>query len=440
MAFSLHGAKVPHRKNTADMPAVKLDIPSTVTIPVVMHIGRPAKPVVKAGDHVSIGTLIAEQDGAVCAPIHASISGTVKKIDDTLISNGAMVKAIIIESDGEMKVDDSLCPPAITDKDSLIEAIRASGIVGLGGAGFPTHVKFNVDPAKIEELIINGAECEPYITSDTRTMIDRVDDMAYALKLFEEHMGIKKIIIGIEANKPEAIKSMQALANNDPCVTVKVLPSVYPQGGEKVLVYHTTGKVVKEGKLPIDVGCIVCNCTTLADIGKYAKTGMPLVEKCVTVDGSAVTQPKNVLVPIGTSMEDVFNFCGGFKSEVGKVMYGGPMMGIAVPDISAPILKNTNAILAFNHKDSVLKQPEACIRCGKCINICPFGINPPAIERALREKNTDNMEKYGASVCMECGCCAYVCPANRPLVQRNKLAKAEIREAKARQSKKEESK
>lgn len=440
MAFSLHGTRVPHRKNTADMPAVRMDTPSTVTIPMSMHIGRPAKPVVKAGDHVDVGTLIAEQEGAVSVPIHASVSGTVKKIDDILISNGAMVKAVIIESDGQMTPDPSLCPPEITDKDSLIEAIRASGIVGLGGAGFPTHVKFNVDPERIEELIINGAECEPYITSDTRTMIDRVDDMAYGFKLLEEYLGIKKIIIGIEANKPEAIKSMQKLAEDDSCVTVKVLPSVYPQGGEKVLIYHTTGKVVREGKLPIDVGSIVCNCTTIAEIGKYAKTGMPLVEKCITVDGSAVSIPKNVLAPIGTSMTDVFEFCGGIKSEVGKVMYGGPMMGITVPDTSAPILKNTNAVLAFNYKDSVLKKSEACIRCGKCINVCPFGINPPAIERALREKNVDNMEKYGASVCMECGCCSYVCPANRPLVQRNKLAKDAIREAKARQNKKEERK
>ena len=305
MAFSLHGIKVPHRKNTADMPAVKMDIPSTVTIPVSMHIGRPAKPVVKAGDRVYVGTLIAEQEGAVCAPIHASVSGTVKKIDDTLLFNGSVAKAIIIESDNEMKADESLCPPQITDRASLIEAIRTSGIVGLGGAGFPTHVKFNVDPEKIEELIINGAECEPYITSDTRTMIDRADDMAYGLKLLEEYLGIKKIIIGIEANKPEAIKSMKKLAENDNCVSVKVLPAVYPQGGEKVLIYHATGKVVKAGKLPIDVGCIVCNCTTVAEIGKYAKTGMPLVEKCITVDGSAVSQPKNVIVPIGTSMEDV---------------------------------------------------------------------------------------------------------------------------------------
>lgn len=437
MALSLHGAHVPHRKNTAGMPAVRMDTPKTVSIPVLMHIGKPASPVVKAGDHVDIGTLIAKQEGAVSCDIHSSVSGTVKKVDETLLSNGSTCKLIIIESDGEMTPDPGIAPPSINSKDELIEAIRASGIVGLGGAGFPTHVKFNVDPSRIEELIINGAECEPYITSDTRTMIDRADDMAYAIGLFKKFMGIKKIIIGIENNKPEAIAEMKKLAENDSDITVSVLPAIYPQGGEKVMIYHTTGKIVKLGKLPIDVGCIVTNCTTMADIGRYAKTGMPLVEKCVTVDGSAVNEPKNVIAPIGTSMEEVFNFCGGFKSEPGKVFYGGPMMGVTVPDIGQPILKNTNAIIAFNEKDAKLGQTEACIRCGKCINVCPFGINPPRIERALREKDPEAMIKYGASACMECGCCSYVCPANRPLVQRNKMAKGEIKEHYARIAAKE---
>ncbi len=440
MAFSLPGANVPHRKNTANMPAVRMDAPKMVSIPVSMHIGKPAIPVVKAGDHVDVGTLIAKQDGMVSADIHSSVSGTVKKIDETLLANGATCKLIMIESDGEMTKDPSISVPSINSREELIEAIRASGMVGLGGAGFPTHVKFNVDPERIEELIINGAECEPYITSDTRTMLDRADDMAYALILFERFMGVKKVIIGIEKNKPEAIAKMKELAENDENVSVHVLPSVYPQGGEKVMVYHTTGKVVPVGKLPIDVGCIVCNCTTLADIGRYAKTGMPLVEKCVTVDGSAVNTPMNVIVPVGTALEDVFNFCGGFKSEPAKVFYGGPMMGITVPTISVPVLKSTNAIIAFDEKDAKPPVTEACIRCGRCINVCPFGINPPRIERALREKDPEAMEKYGANACMECGCCSFVCPANRPLVQRHKLAKAAIKEANARKAQKEANK
>lgn len=440
MAFSLHGVKVPHRKNTADMPAVRITAPQSVTIPMVMHIGSPAIPAVKVGDHVDVGTRIADQNGLISAPIHSSISGTVKKIDDILISNGTLAQAVTIESDGEMTVDESICAPVINSRDELIEALKNSGIVGLGGAGFPTYVKFNADPEKIEELIINGAECEPYITSDNCTMIDRADDMAYALWLLKKHLCIKKVIIGIEKNKPNAIASMKALAEKIEGVTVKILPSVYPQGGEKVLVYHTTGKTVPAGKLPIDVGCIVCNCTTLAEIGRFALTGMPLVEKCVTVDGSAVNTPKNVIVPIGTSIQDVVDFCGGFKSEPGKIIYGGPMMGITVPDASTPIIKNTNAVIAFSEKDSAPAKPQPCIRCGRCVNACPFSLNPPLIAKALAGKDTDALYKLGADVCMECGCCAFVCPANRPIVQNNKIAKAELKEALARKKAKEANK
>ena len=270
MAFSLHGVHVPHRKNTAAMPAVRMGVPSSVTLPMVMHIGKPAIPVVKVGDHVDIGTLIAEQDGKISSPIYASVSGKVSKIGDMLLSNGSTAPAVTIESDGEMTVSETVVPPTVENGSDLIEAIRKSGIVGLGGAGFPTHVKFDVgDPSKIEELIINGAECEPYITSDTRTMIDRADDMAFALRALEKHLGIKKILLGIENNKKEAIASMQKLAAADEHVKVCALPALYPQGGEKVLIYHTTGKTVPAGKLPIDVGCVVCNCTTLAEIGRF---------------------------------------------------------------------------------------------------------------------------------------------------------------------------
>ena len=428
MRFSLHGVTVPHRKNTAKSEAVKFTPKSTVTIPMQMHIGKPATPIVKVGDKVSVGTLIAEQNGFVSSPIHSSVSGTVKKIDNIVISNGNSCETIVIESDGEMTLDENIKAPTINSKEDLINAIKESGIVGLGGAGFPTYVKFNVDNEKIQELIINGAECEPYITSDTRTMIDRADDMALAFSYLEKYLGIKKIIIGIEKNKPEAIASMKKLSKQDGAITVKVLPSVYPQGGEKVLIYHTTGKVVPTGKLPIDVGSIVSNCTTIADIGKYIRTGIPLVEKCITVDGSAVQDPKNVIVPIGTSLSEVFEFCGGYKEEPGKILYGGPMMGIAVPNDEVPVIKNTNAILAFNKKDSILKKPQPCIKCGKCINVCPFGINPPALAKALTEHNIENMKKFGGEVCMECGCCSFVCPANRPLVQNNRLVKQEIRE------------
>lgn len=434
MFKSLKGVTVPHRKNTDKLPPERMPAPLSVTLLTSMHIGKPAIPVVKVGDKVGVGQLIAEQSGFVSSPVHASVSGTVKKIEDMLLSTGAYVPAVTIESDGNMTVSESVCPPTVTNYEEFIAAVKASGIVGLGGAGFPTYVKLDVkDTSKIQELIINGAECEPYITSDTRTMIDRADDIAEGIKLFEKYLGVKNIIIGIEKNKPEAIAKMKGIEAADPSVTVRVLPSIYPQGGEKVLIYNLTGKTVPSGKLPLDVGCVVCNCTTVAAIASYIRTGMPLVEKCVTVDGSAVKNPKNVIVPIGTSLSDVFDFCGGFSCEVEKVITGGPMMGLAVPYQEVPIMKNTNAIIAFNKKDSREPESTQCIHCGKCVTHCPFGLSPTAIAKAYKNGDGEMLKKLEVNVCMECGCCSYICPAKRPLVQTNKLAKAMLREYNAKQ-------
>lgn len=441
MAFSLHGVHVPHRKNTQDKPVARMDAPSTVVIPMVMHIGKPATPIVKVGDEVKVGTKIAEADGMVSAPIHSSVSGKVVKLQEFLLSNGTKAPAVVIESDGAMTTDESIKAPVVDSKESLVEALKESGIVGLGGAGFPTHVKFNVDPARIEYLVINGAECEPYVTSDTVTMVERGKDMAYALRALSKYLGIKNVIIGIESNKKTAVASMKQLAEEvkDVCtLQVKVLPAVYPQGGEKVLIYHTTGRTVPVGKLPIDVGCIVVNCTTLATIGSYLQTGMPLVEKCVTVDGGAVKNPQNVLVPIGTSMAELFAFCGGLTTEPAKLIYGGPMMGLTVPDDSAPVIKNTNAMLALTEKETKIPKTTACIRCGACTNTCPFGLAPAAISKALERKDAEQLEELSVNACMECGCCSFVCPANRPLVQNNKLAKAFLREEKAKEEAKHE--
>ena len=418
------------------MKAVVMDPPKTVTVPMSMHIGAPCKPVVKAGQEVFVGTLIGEAGGFVSAPIHSPVSGKVLKVTDLLLSSGSTAPAVVIESDGLMTPDPALQPPAVDSRESLLEAIKQSGVVGLGGAGFPTHVKFNVDLGRVEYLIINGAECEPYITSDTRTMLDRVDDMMTALHALADHFGIKNVVIGIEANKKEASTSMRMMAaalRNHCTVTVKVLPSVYPQGGEKVLIYHTVGRAVPMGKLPIDVGCVVVNCTTLAAIGEYLTTGMPLVRKCVTVDGGAVKEPKSVIIPIGTAMADVFAFCGGLTEAPDKVIYGGPMMGITVPDTTAPILKNTNAILALTKKETKLPKTTNCIRCGACLNTCPFGLAPAAIARAYDKKDAVALDELKVNACMECGCCSFVCPANRPLVQTNKLAKAFLKEEKAKE-------
>ena len=436
MAFSLRGVHVPHRKNTQDMPVAHMDPPATVTIPMAMHIGAPATPIVQVGDIVRVGTKIGEAGGAVSSPVYSSVSGKVVKIRDFLLSGGNTTTAVVIESDGEMTSDEAICPPVVDSRESLIEAVRDSGIVGLGGAGFPAHVKLNVDPERIEHLIINGAECEPYVTSDTVTMTDRREDMAYALDALKTHLGIKHIIIGIESNKPKAIESMKALMADmaEGCTAqVKVLPAMYPQGGEKVLIYHTTGKVIPMGKLPIDVGCIVLNCTTIAAIGAYLKTGMPLVEKCVTVDGGAVKHPQNVIVPIGTSLSEIFDFCGGLTEAPAKVIYGGPMMGITLPDMDAPILKNTNAILALTTKEAKLPKTTACIRCGSCTNTCPFGLAPAEILKAYDRRDTERLKELSVNACMECGCCSFVCPANRPLVQTNKMAKILLREEKAKE-------
>ncbi len=423
----LHGVHVPHRKNTADMAPVRMPVPATVTIPMSMHIGAPAAPAVKVGDSVKVGQLIATAGGFVSSPVYASVSGKVKKIDDMLMSTGRFMKAVTIESDGEQTPFEGLRPPEVTDLPSFLNAVRDSGVVGLGGAGFPTAVKLSVkDLNLIEAVIINGAECEPYVTSDTRTMLDDVDWIGKGIGLLQKYLKAKRVIIGIEANKPQCVKAMQDMASGMKGVEVMALPPVYPQGGEKVLIYHTTGRVVPEGKLPIDAGAVVINCTTLAAIAKYIETGMPLVEKVVTVDGSAVAEPKNVIAPIGASMQSLFDFCGGFKADPKKVLYGGPMMGIAVPNTDFPVMKNTNAILALAEKDAVLPEPTACIRCGSCVDACPLNLMPAAIEAAYNKRNVDKLRALHANLCMECGCCSFVCPAKRMLVQTNKLAKGLI--------------
>lgn len=435
MAY-LHGIHVPHRKNTQKKPVIRIDAPQTVTIPMAMHIGKPAIPTVKVGDIVNVGTKIGAADGKISSDIYSSVSGKVVKLVDYLLYSGTTTTAVGIESDGAMTPDENIKAPVVTSKDELIAAIRDSGVVGLGGAGFPTHVKFDVDPSRIEYLIINCAECEPYVTSDTVTMMTRDEDMTCALNAIGRYLGIKNVIIGIEHNKKEAVTAMKSMAASlsDMNAVVKVLPAVYPQGGEKVLIYHTTGRKVPMNKLPIDVGCVVINCTTLAAIGSYLKTGMPLVEKCVTVDGGAVKNPQNIIAPIGTPISVLFDNCGGLTEDPSKLIYGGPMMGITVPNADAPVLKNTNAVLALTAKQTKLPKTTACIRCGACVNSCPFGLMPSAVSRAYDDRSVELLTELSVDACMECGCCSFVCPANRPLVQKNKLAKQFLREERIKEA------
>ena len=434
MAFSLRGVHLPHRKHTQDKDVSIMPCPSVITIPMSMHIGAPSVPSVKVGDTVKVGTLIGEAGGAMSVPVYSSVSGTVKKISDVLLANGGIAPAVVIESDGAMTKDETLAPPAVDSRESFIEAVKASGVVGLGGAGFPTHFKLNVDPERVDCLIVNGAECEPYVTSDTYTMTNRVGDILCGLEAMAKYLGIKNVIIGIENNKPSAIAAMRTLAVDGMSIEVKVLPSIYPQGGEKVLIYHSTGRVVPVGKLPIDVGCIVINCTTLAAIGEYLSTGMPLVSKCVTVDGGCVARAQNVITPIGTSLSDLFDYCGGLTADPDKIIYGGPMMGITVPSADFPVMKNTNAVLALSEREAKLPKTTACIRCGSCTNTCPFGLAPASILFAFDKKDAERLEELNVTACMECGCCNYVCPANRPLVQTNKMAKIFLKEEKAKEA------
>lgn len=425
--FKLRGVHLRHCKNTAEMVPERMPVPETVTLPMSMHIGAPAVPVVKIGDEVKVGQLIGEAAPGLSSPVYSGVSGKVKKIDEMVVSSGAAVKTVVIETDGLQTVSETVMPPEVKNREEFLKAVERSGIVGLGGAGFPTLVKLSADVNQIDTIVVNGAECEPYITSDTRTMLDDSALVAEGIALLMKYLETDRCVIGIENNKPACIKEMKRVTASMPGVEVRTLPALYPQGGEKVLVYHTLGRVIKEGKLPLDCGVIVINCTTLASIVRYVHSGMPLVEKCVTVDGSAVANPKNVIAPIGASAMDLINFCGGFSEKPRKILYGGPMMGVALADLSMPILKQTNAILAFNRKDATPPAATACIKCGRCVEHCPFGLSPVEISKAYHAGDGATLEKLKVNLCMECGCCSYVCPAKRNLVQRNKLAKALLR-------------
>ncbi len=436
----LGNTPVPHHKNTADMSPVRMTEVSEVLLPMAQHIGAPAEPTVAIGDEVKIGDLIADASGPVSAPIYATVSGKVKAIEQYMRSDGRRVPAIRIVSDGQMTVTENIAPPEINDLSDLIDAARRSGLVGLGGAGFPTAVKLDaLRKGLIDTVIVNGAECEPYITSDTRTMLDDSEWLYRGIALLETYCkDIKKYIFGVEKNKPKCIKELKTLFERNPKVEIKSLPSLYPQGAEKVLIYNTSRRTVPEGKLPSDVGVLVINVTSLAIIAKYVSTGMPLVERCITLDGDAVKEPKNIIAPIGVSIRELIEFGGGLKEEVGKVLFGGPMMGIAACSLDEPVIKTTGAITVFSKKRSLADPETPCIHCGRCVNACPVNLNPTEYSKALDLENKEDriarLEKYKVMLCMECGCCSYVCPANRPLVQNNRLAKGELREHRAHSS------
>ena len=427
------GVHVPYHKNTADMPAVRMPAPELVVLPMAQSIGAPCEPLVQKGDKVKIGQKIGDTEKFVSAPVHASISGTVTAVGDVRLANGMVCTGVTIESDGEMALWEGIEPPKIETKDDFLAAVRASGVVGLGGAGFPTHVKLNVPKDKtVDTLIVNAAECEPYITVDYREALDNSWDVLSGVYALQELMGVKQVIIAVEDNKPQALRVLKSIADKDnahgDAVKLMALRSQYPQGAEKMIVYSATGRKVPPRKLPADAGCIVMNIATAAFIARYLKTGKPLVSRSLTVDGTAIRHPQNLRVPIGTRLRDIVDFCGGFSAEPQEILFGGPMMGVSIYDLDAPLCKQNNALLAFTNAH--IKKETACINCGRCAAACPMSLTPTFIKNAALQKDTGALKKLGAPVCMECGCCAYSCPAGQPLVQYLRLAKQLLREEK----------
>ncbi|MBR3283658.1 MAG: electron transport complex subunit RsxC [Ruminococcus sp.] len=419
----LNGIRLKHRKNTENSQTVEMPLPSKVRIPMSMHMGAPCQPLVKVGDMVAVGQKIGDTEAPFSVPVHSGVSGKVTAVTDYRTAMGAVCKAVEIETDGLQTISEEVRPPEVNDKESFIKAVRESGSCGLGGAGFPTHIKLN-PKQKIDTLIINAAECEPYITADYREMIECPDDIIGGINLVKSMLGIKMAKLAIEANKPEAIKNFTEMAKNDDTIDIVTLPSSYPQGAEKVIIYNSTVRIVKEGELPADEGVIVINISTVAFLYRYMQTGMPLVTRRLTVDGNAVGEPKNVRAVIGTSFREVMEFCKVEMDAVKKLIGGGPMMGMSIPDVEMPVVKTSNALLAIKTYDE--RKTSSCIRCGRCVRVCPMGLMPADIDRAYKTKNIEELKTLKVMLCMNCGSCTYVCPANRKLAETNQLAKTLI--------------
>ncbi len=418
------GTHPPHHKHTAELETVTMPLPEKIYLPMQQHIGAPCKPVVAKGDIVHVGTLVGQAGGFVGTNIHSGVSGTVQGIEQLIASNGNMVDAVVILTDGQQSIDPSVAPPVVRDRESFLEAVRACGLVGLGGAGFPTDVKLSPkNPDAIDTLIINAAECEPFITADCREMLENGDTVISGIMAVQTHLNIPRVIIAIERNKPEAIDLMFSLTKGDSRLEVAPLATIYPQGAEKVLIERVTGREVPAGGLPADIGVLVLNVTTVSTIGKYLASGLPLTTKRLTIEGDAVVEPKNVEVVIGTPIADVLEFCGGFKTPPAKIIMGGPMMGRAMTDTSFPVLKADNAILALTQRQAYIPPPTPCIRCGKCVLSCPVSLSPVEISEAYEIKDMETLGKLSADVCMGCGVCSYVCPARRLLCPSTTLAR-----------------
>lgn len=430
------GIHPPHSKHFTEDKKVEIcKVPDLVKIPLQQHIGAPCEALVKPGDKVKLGQKIGQPKGFVSAPVHSSVSGTVKAIEIIDLPNGSKAPAVVIVNDREDTRDESLKPGRLEQlsAEEIKSIIMDSGIVGMGGATFPTHVKLS-PPAekKIDTIILNGAECEPFLTSDYRLMLENPEDIIYGLKAIMKIFGVSNGYIGIEDNKQEAIRAMTAAAAKEKGIEVKSLRTKYPQGAEKQLIYAVTKRQVPSGGLPMDVGAVVNNVGTAAAIAHAIKTGEPLYQRIVTVSGGAVRQPKNLMVRIGTSFQCVVDFCGGLKEDPAKVISGGPMMGIAQHTMNVPVTKGTSGILLFTEREAAIPEPSNCIRCARCVSVCPIHLLPLNLSAQSLKGNYEEAEKLHALDCVECGSCSFICPAARPLLQSIRVAKKEIIAARKR--------
>ena len=429
-----NGIYVAEHKNTRKFQIEKMPPPNKVSIPMAQHIGVPCTPLVKIGDIVDKGQKIGDvPPDALGCPVHASVSGKIIGITDVFMPNAVKIKNVIIENDNEDRLSNDVkaFDKKLTEAsfDEIVNIVREAGISGMGGATFPTYMKIKSAAGKVDKLFINCAECEPYITVNHRLLLENPAAVINGMKIILKALGLRSGIIAIEDNKYDAINKLEELTSVNDLIKISILKTKYPQGDESQIVYALTGKEIPAGKLPIDAGCVIFNPETCANIFFAFAKGTPLIERIVTVDGDCVKNPKNLLVPIGTSYKDIIGFCGGLKREPVKIINGGPMMGIAQWDINTTITKGTSAILVFSKKyTNEFKQPAACIRCGKCIGSCPKRLMPVYLANFAQAGKLDMCEKYSVLNCVECGACSYVCPGNVPIVQYIRVAKTKITE------------
>ena len=411
-------------------PVQVLQPKGEMVFPLSQHIGAPAKPLVAAGDQVLVGQKIGEPGGFISACVISSVSGTVKTIEPRMVANGSMVPSVIIDNDGKYQTVEGFGKerdPKTLSKEEIRTIVKEAGVVGLGGAGFPTHVKLTPkDESKIDTIIVNGAECEPYLTSDYRMMLEEPESIIKGLNIILQLFDNAKGVIGIESNKPEAIKLMTELVKDEPRITVCPLQTKYPQGGERTLIYAVTGRKINSTMLPADAGCMVDNVDTVISIYNAVAKGIPLIRRIITVTGDAITNPQNYNVRIGTNYSELIEASGGFKTEPEKVISGGPMMGQALFNFNIPVTKTSSALTCMTNDEVAGNAPSACIRCGRCVKVCPGNIVPQMIMDAAERSDLERFVKLNGMECCECGCCAYICPARRPLTQAFKEMRKEV--------------